>query len=181
MCSLCDTVLCTVLYPRGHDHTAGFASAGNSLYSEAPKGREAPHVMDQALTLTDLGGLMREWLVKVRSLKLRYQFFSFHHPRLDQTGSACLSPVFCLTLDTPGLPYFATWCFLVKSLWVHIYSSLAVFLFSPLYIHRSVQAPLSDSACQQPSRQWPGPAISPPHRQFEAWHLLEGPVVSEQI
>lgn len=112
MCSLCDTVLCTVLYPRGHDHTAGFASAGNSLYSEAPKGREAPHVMDQALTLTDLGGLMREWLVKVRSLKLRYQFFSFHHPRLDQTGSACLSPVFCLTLDTqvyPILPLDAFW------------------------------------------------------------------------
>lgn len=89
----------------------------------------------------------------------------------------------CLLFDTgyPGLPYFATWCFLVKSLWVHIYSSLAVFLFSPLYIHRSVQAPMSDSASQQPSRQWPGPAISPPHRQFEAWHLLEGPVVSEQI
>lgn len=71
-----------------------------------PKG--APCVMDQALALTDFGGLMRESLVEVRSLKLRYRFLSFHRPRLDQTGSACLSSVFCLTLDIPGLPYFPT-------------------------------------------------------------------------
>lgn len=170
---------------RGHDHTASFGRAGNLLYSEAPKGRGAPHVMDQALALTDLGGggLMREWLVKVRSLKLRYQFFSFRHPQLDQTESACLFSVFCLRwISHPGLPYFATWRFLVKSLWVHVYRSLAVFFISlSLYTHHSVWVPMSDSASQQSSRQWPGPAVSPPHRQSEACHLLEGPVVSEQI
>lgn len=182
MCAPCVTPCCVRCCILGAMTTQLGLQAQVTLFTQKfPKGGEPPMWWTRLSLWQTWGGLMREWLVKVRSLKLRYQFFSFHRPRLDQTGSACLSSVFCLTLDTPGLPYFATWCFLVKSLWVHIYNSLAVFLFSPLYIHRSVQAPVSDSASQQPSRHWPGPAISPPHRQFKAWHLLEGTVVSEQI
>lgn len=91
----------------------------------------------------------------------------------------CLS-FLCLLFEMDIPPGPTLFCHLTL-FWVHVYRSLAVvFVSLSLYTHHSVWIPMSDSASQQSSRQWPGPAVSPPHRQSEAWPLLEGPVVSEQ-
>lgn len=113
MCAPCVTPCCVRCCILGAMTTQLGLQAQVTLFTQKlPKGGEPPMWWTRLSLWQTWGGLMREWLVKVRSLKLRYQFFSFHHPRLDQTGSACLSPVFCLTLDTqvyPILPLDAFW------------------------------------------------------------------------
>lgn len=54
---VCDAVSKGRRYTQGHSYTAMFGTSlvGNLFYPLVHKGRATPLVMDQALTLTDLG------------------------------------------------------------------------------------------------------------------------------